>query len=177
MNVSRGRVTALFRWFRPGHSATVPATGHAISMRGTTRKAHRPSRSPSCTKPSWHEPNGERTRHRQARPTSTCAEACAWLGHARGLTCLSASAACAPQPIALAGTRAPVRGQEALMGPEGRLSANYQKIAVGGVFDLTRICPKMALTAPAPSAAILGPLSGSGQIPVLRWSTAHKLHA
>ena len=30
-----------------------------------------------------------------------------------------------------------MRGQEALMGPEGRLSANYQKIAVGGVFDLT----------------------------------------
>ena len=32
-----------------------------------------------------------------------------------------------------------MRGQEALMGPEGRLSANYQKIAVEGVFDLT-IC-------------------------------------
>ena len=30
-----------------------------------------------------------------------------------------------------------MRGQEALMGPEGRLSANYQKIAVGGVFDFT----------------------------------------
>ena len=46
---------------------------------------------------------------------------------------------CAPQPIALAGARAPVRGQEALMGPEGRLSANYQKIAVEGVFDPTII--------------------------------------
>ena len=30
-----------------------------------------------------------------------------------------------------------MRGQEALMEPEGRLSANYQKIAVEGVFDPT----------------------------------------
>ena len=32
-----------------------------------------------------------------------------------------------------------MRGQEALMGPEGRLSANYQKIAVEGVFDPTKL--------------------------------------
>ena len=32
-----------------------------------------------------------------------------------------------------------MRGQEALMEPEGRLSANYQKIAVEGVFDLTSL--------------------------------------
>ena len=32
------------------------------------------------------------------------------------------------------------------------------------------------LGAPAPPAAILGPLSGLVQLPVLRWSTAHKLH-
>ena len=40
-----------------------------------------------------------------------------------------------------------MRGQEALMGPEGRLSANYQKIAVGGVFDpTTKMLPEPILT-------------------------------
>ena len=53
-----------------------------------------------------------------------------------------------------------MRGQEALMGPEGRLSANYQKIAVGGVFDLTKTA-SIAMTACAAACELRHVLVGS----------------